>query len=191
MAAQPSGEISALGDQTAPMHVVLFGATGTIGRAVLSRLIEGGHTVTCIVRPGSGAGLPADVSVKECRLAPEAISQAFEGSAVDAVISCLASRSGRAADAWAIDHAAHRAILNAAEAAGVGQMILLSALCVQRPKLAFQRAKLAFEAELRASQLNWSIVRPTAFFKSLSGQVERVQRGKPFLVFGDGRLTAC
>jgi len=34
-------------------------------------------------------------------------------------------------------------------------------------------------------------VRPTAFFKSLSGQVERVRRGKPFLVFGDGTLTAC
>jgi divinyl chlorophyllide a 8-vinyl-reductase len=34
-------------------------------------------------------------------------------------------------------------------------------------------------------------VRPTAFFKSLSGQVARVRRGKPFLVFGDGTLTAC
>ena len=34
-------------------------------------------------------------------------------------------------------------------------------------------------------------MRPTAYFKSLSGQVERVKRGKPFLVFGDGRLTAC
>jgi len=34
-------------------------------------------------------------------------------------------------------------------------------------------------------------VRPTAFFKSLSGQVERVRQGKPFLLFGDGRLTAC
>jgi divinyl chlorophyllide a 8-vinyl-reductase len=34
-------------------------------------------------------------------------------------------------------------------------------------------------------------VRPTAFFKSLSGQVDRVKRGKPFLLFGDGTLTAC
>ena len=41
------------------------------------------------------------------------------------------------------------------------------------------------------SGLTYSIVRPTAFFKSLSGQVERVKRGRPFLVFGDGRLTAC
>jgi divinyl chlorophyllide a 8-vinyl-reductase len=41
------------------------------------------------------------------------------------------------------------------------------------------------------SGLTWSIVRPTAFFKSLSGQVKRVQQGKPFLLFGDGTLTAC
>ena len=70
-------------------------------------------------------------------------------------------------------------------------MVLLSAICVQRPRLAFQHAKLAFEADLRSSGLRWTIVRPTAFFKSLSGQVARVRDGKPFLVFGDGRLTAC
>jgi divinyl chlorophyllide a 8-vinyl-reductase len=28
-------------------------------------------------------------------------------------------------------------------------------------------------------------------FKSLSGQIARVRQGKPFLVFGDGTLTAC
>jgi divinyl chlorophyllide a 8-vinyl-reductase len=70
-------------------------------------------------------------------------------------------------------------------------MVLLSAICVQKPLLAFQRAKLAFETALVESGLRYSIVRPTAFFKSLSGQVERVQRGKPFLLFGDGTLTAC
>jgi divinyl chlorophyllide a 8-vinyl-reductase len=62
---------------------------------------------------------------------------------------------------------------------------------VQRPKLEFQHAKLAFEKELITSGLIYSIVRPTAFFKSLSGQVERVKKGRPFLVFGDGSLTAC
>jgi divinyl chlorophyllide a 8-vinyl-reductase len=44
---------------------------------------------------------------------------------------------------------------------------------------------------LMESRLTFSIVRPTAFFKSLSGQIERLKRGKPFLVFGDGTLTAC
>jgi divinyl chlorophyllide a 8-vinyl-reductase len=69
--------------------------------------------------------------------------------------------------------------------------VLLSAICVQRPRLAFQHAKLAAEAALRGSGLRWTVVRPTAFFKSLSGQVDRVRRGSPFLVFGDGTLTAC
>ncbi len=82
-------------------------------------------------------------------------------------------------------------MLAAARAAGADHFILLSAICVQKPRLAFQHAKLAFEAELIASGLRWTIVRPTAFFKSLSGQVDRVRRGKPFLVFGDGDLTAC
>jgi divinyl chlorophyllide a 8-vinyl-reductase len=62
---------------------------------------------------------------------------------------------------------------------------------VQKPLLAFQHAKLAFENVLIRSGLTYSIVRPTAFFKSMSGQVERVKRGKPFLLFGDGTLTAC
>lgn len=70
-------------------------------------------------------------------------------------------------------------------------VVLLSAICVQKPVLAFQHAKLAFETELIASGLDYTIVRPTAFFKSLSGQIDRVRRGKPFLVFGDGMLTAC
>jgi divinyl chlorophyllide a 8-vinyl-reductase len=37
----------------------------------------------------------------------------------------------------------------------------------------------------------YSIVRPTAFFKSLSGQIKRLQQNKPFLLFADGQLTAC
>jgi divinyl chlorophyllide a 8-vinyl-reductase len=106
-------------------------------------------------------------------------------------VSCLASRTGAPKDAWAIDHQAHVHALNAAQAAGVKQVVLLSAICVQKPLLAFQQAKLAFEKVLVESGLRYSIVRPTAFFKSLSGQLARVQRGKPFLVFGDGTLTAC
>ena len=62
---------------------------------------------------------------------------------------------------------------------------------MQRPLLPFQRAKLEFEAELQAAPLRWTIIRPTAFFKSLSGQVARVAAGRAFLVFGDGMLTAC
>lgn len=115
----------------------------------------------------------------------------FAGERFDAVISCMASRTGAARDAWAIDHRAQSHLLAASRDAGVAHFILLSAICVQKPLLAFQQAKLAFERELIASGLRYSIVRPTAFFKSLSGQIDRVRLGKPFLLFGDGALTAC
>ena len=175
------------------MRVLLLGATGTIGRAVATALAEQGHDLTCLLRPSAHA---PEVVNAELRFAdvtdPDTIRTiAFDGEAYDAVVSCLASRTGRAQDAWAIDHAAHSSVLGAAREAGVARFVLLSAICVQKPLLPFQQAKLAFEAELRSSGLTWSIVRPTAFFKSLSGQIQRVRDGKPYLLFGDGDLTAC
>lgn len=179
---------------------MLLGATGTIGRAVAVELVRRGHEVVCFVRmredssAAAGAlGLPASVLVRRGDLAePGAFARdGLCGEHYDVLISCLASRTGAPRDAWAVDHDANRVALDAARAAGVPHFILLSAICVQKPLLAFQHAKLAFERALMESDLAWTIVRPTAFFKSLSGQVERVRRGRPFLVFGDGRLTAC
>lgn len=105
----------------------------------------------------------------------------FCGEPFDVLVSCLASRTGAPKDAWCIYHDAHVAALAAAKAAGVGHMVLLSAICVQKPILAFQQAKLAFEQVLAGSGMDYTIVRPTAFFKSLSGQVERVKQAVPSL----------
>jgi divinyl chlorophyllide a 8-vinyl-reductase len=200
------------------LRVLLLGATGTIGQATARALVQRGHEVVALVRapalrgpgavpaaraPGvSSSAAPIDrlaalqaigVTLREGDVRdPQAVAvQGLRGERFDAIVSCLASRSGAPRDAWAIDHDAHQHALAAAVAGGIGQFVLLSALCVQKPRLAFQHAKLAFEQSLMASPLAWSIVRPTAYFKSLSGQIARVRAGKPFLVFGDGRLTAC
>lgn len=173
------------------LTVLLLGATGTIGRAAAQALRDDGHRVLALVRPGAEAKPLKGCEVIIGNAADPAVLAEVLAHPVDAVVSCLASRTGAPRDAWAIDHGANSAALQAALAAGVPRFVLLSAICVQRPKLAFQQAKLAFEAELRAAPLRWTIVRPTAFFKSLSGQVARVQSGRPFLVFGNGRLTAC
>ena len=75
-------------------------------------------------------------------------------------------------DSWAIDYQATLNALEVAKARDCSHFVLLSAVCVQKPLLQFQHAKLAFEAKLReASGITYSIVRPTAFFKSLAGQV--------------------
>ena len=198
-----SAMVSAMaGAERVRRRVCLLGATGTIGRATLAALVRHGHEVVCFVRPrpdGAGPGEPsagwpgAGASVKLVDATdPVALARdGFAGERFDAVVSCMASRTGAPDDAWAIDYRAHGHLLRAAQQAGVAHFVLLSAICVQKPLLAFQHAKLAFEAELIGSGLRYSIVRPTAFFKSLSGQIDRVRRGKPFLIFGDGERTAC
>ncbi|HJL19325.1 MAG TPA: NAD(P)H-binding protein [Sandaracinaceae bacterium LLY-WYZ-13_1] len=184
-------------------RIFVAGATGYIGRHAVRELVARGHEVVCLARARSGVGGGQDAAATRASLAgaqvrfgdvtdPASVrDEGFCGERFDAVVSCLASRTGAPADAWAVDHRAQLHVLEAARAAGAGHFVLLSAICVQRPKLAFQRAKLAFEDALVGSGLAWSIVRPTAFHKSLAGQVPRVKAGKPFVVFGDGELTAC
>ncbi len=172
------------------MDVVLLGASGTIGRATARALLAAGHDVRAVLRPGSEPGLPSGVAIHRAEVTrPGALDAAMAGA--DAAISCLASRTGTPDDARAVDRDATIRGIAAAEAAGLSRFLLLSAICVEPPRLAFQHAKRAAEGRLMAGPLDWTVVRPTAFFKSLSGQVARVAAGKPFLVFGDGRLTAC
>jgi divinyl chlorophyllide a 8-vinyl-reductase len=153
--------------------------------------------VVCVLRPRHrGVDPPRGLAGTELRYCDvtdrrSLENDGFRGERFDAAVSCLASRTGVPADAWAIDYGAQRDALELAKSAGVRHFVLLSAICVQKPKLAFQHAKLAMEQALIDSGLTYSIVRPTAFFKSLSGQVQRVRAGKPFVVFGDGALTAC
>ena len=172
-------------------RVCLLGGTGTIGRATVAALVRRGFEVVCFVRDREWAIEGATVRAVDISDPVSIACDGFAGERFNAVVSCMASRTGVPADAWAVDYRAQLNVLEAALAAGVGQFVLLSAICVQKPLLAFQQAKLAFEAKLTTSGMRYSIVRPTAFFKSLSGQIERVRRGRPFLIFGDGRLTAC
>ena len=148
-------------------------------------MLAAGNDVTCVLRKPRYLAEGAHAIIADAT-EPMTLAEGF-----DVVVSCLASRTGSPKDAWAIDHDAQMNVLRFAEMAGVGHFILLSAICVQRPLLPFQHAKLTFERALMASGLEYSIIRPTAYFKSLSGQIGRVVKGKPFLVFGDGKLTAC
>ena len=182
-------------DARSRRRVLMLGATGAIGAATVKALLEEGHQVVCLVRPGPGRHKDvvegAETRLADARYLDSLLRDGFRGEAFDVVVSCMASRTGAPKDAWAVDYQAHAHVLSAARTAGVRHFILLSAICVQKPRLEFQKAKLAFEEELIVSGMEYSIVRATAFFKSLSGQIARVKAGKPFLVFGDGRLTAC
>jgi divinyl chlorophyllide a 8-vinyl-reductase len=184
-------------------RILVLGATGTMGRACVRALVQRGHDVVCFVRPRAGVGAALTSSDSEKLLAgatvrfgditePHSLARdGIRGERFDVLVSCMASRTGAPVDAWAVDYQAHVHALEVSQTAGIAHMVLLSAICVQKPQLAFQFAKLAFEKTLRESGTAYTIIRPTAFFKSLCGQVERIKQGKPFFVFGDGTLTSC
>ncbi|KAK9865365.1 hypothetical protein WJX84_003381 [Apatococcus fuscideae] len=148
----------------------------------------------------SWAGFEAQKDYKLIKGAEFCFGNVTEQASVDAafakpfdvVVSCLASRTGGKKDSWDIDYQATLNLLNAARRNRAAHFVLLSAICVQKPLLEFQHAKLKFEAALQAAgDITYSIVRPTAFFKSLAGQVGIVKKGLPYIMFGDGRSAAC
>lgn len=174
-------------------RVLVLGASGTIGKAVSTALCCKGHDVVCLIRETSKVDeLHENVTTRICDIADtHSIRNAgLRGERFDALISCIASRHGGPEDAWAVDYQANVNAFEVARSEGVKHAVLLSAICVQKPRLHFQHAKLAAEKVLISSGMDYSIVRPTAYFKSLSGQISRLRKGKAYLMFGNGKRTA-
>ena len=118
------------------MRVLLLGATGTIGLATARALITSGHDLVCFVRPRQGAKggesedrMTSDLKGSTIRYGeltdPVSIARdGFANESFDAVISCMASRTGSPRDAWRIDYQAHMDALEAAQAHGVKHFVL-------------------------------------------------------------------
>jgi divinyl chlorophyllide a 8-vinyl-reductase len=136
------------------MRVLLAGATGYIGQAVLRELVAQGHEVVALVRPGRRLSVAS--SYQKPNDAPDELSDAVtvvEAEITsdedwtsplpdtDVVVSCLASRSGAPADARLVEYEANRRLLAYAERAAVQHFVLLSAICVQMPQTRFSARK--------------------------------------------------
>jgi divinyl chlorophyllide a 8-vinyl-reductase len=117
-----------------------------MGAAVLRELVARRVDVVALVRPGRllPEALRKAVTVVEADVVEDA-DWSEHIPAFDAVISCLASRSGAPDDAQKVDYEANRRLLACAERHHIRHFVLLSAICVQKPRLAFQREKLRFE----------------------------------------------
>lgn len=204
-AVSPAMEAFVPGESCTNEKVVVVGASGYIGKAVVREAVRRGYDTTAVVRDSSkpepkfqGARV---VRADVCNPATLNGDGAPLGKgSVDVVISCLASRSGSKKDSFAIDYQATLNCFEAARQAGARHFVMLSAFCVKSAErndpyaLQFQYAKQKMEEALRAqTDVTYTIVRPTAFFKSVSGQLEVVDGGAPFVYFdlGEGKSATC
>ncbi len=166
--------------------VLIVGATGYIGNAVVAEAVRQGHDVIAFTRSVRDEQQFHGAEVVLGNVSdPADIAKAFSRK-IDVVISCLATRSGLAKDFDAIDYVATLNVLQAALDNGTGQFILLSAICVRMPDLPLQLAKLKMEDELMRSGINYTIVRPTAYFWVFDAQTRMILRGRPAYVVGSG-----
>ena len=173
---------------TAKRSVVITGATGYIGKSVVQEAVRRGYKTMALVRSADKCRDSSDyqkyftgAELIECDVCDqEQLTQKLKeitdkSGRIDAIVSCLASRSGVKKDSYEIDYQASHNCLEAGRSVGARHFVMLSAFCVRKPLLHFQVAKLKMEAALQAqTDMTWSIVRPTAFFKSVSSQMERV-----------------
>lgn len=148
------------------LRILLTGATGLIGSAVLARLRAEGHEVAAVVRAIDAAArrLPASrFVVLDIARAGRAEDWLAHLQGIEAVVNCAGVLQDSTRDSTAGVHATGVAALFAAcEKAGIRRVIHFSAVGVDRDApTAFSRSKLVGDRALMAHDLDWVILRPS------------------------------
>lgn len=140
------------------MRVLVIGATGLIGGAVATRLESMGHEVLRLSRSTGPHGKGLDMA--EATSAEAWVP--FLGS-VEAVINCAGVlQDSPREDTRKVHTEAATALFGACERLGIRRVIHFSAIGVDRAQpSAFSATKLAGDAVLMASSLDWVILRPS------------------------------
>lgn len=154
------------------MRIAVFGATGATGLEVVEQALDGGHEVTVLVR-GSATRIPSRPGLHVVAGSvdqQDVVDRVVEGQ--DAVISALGTNQKGPVT---VCTDGIRAILSAMGRRGVRRLVVVSAhgaaeshdnslyaTAVWLGVANKMRDKEAMEALIRASDVDWTIVRPPA-----------------------------
>jgi uncharacterized protein YbjT (DUF2867 family) len=148
--------------------VLVTGGTGTLGREVVRRLVDAGREVRVLSRHPRPA--PRYESVAVDLVDGTGLNAALSG--VDTVVHCASRRH---------DVVAARNLIVAAERAGVGHLVYISIVGVDRVPLGYYRGKLEVERLIEQATLGWTILRSTQFHP-LIARMPSMQRRSPVIL---------
>ncbi|GAB3178411.1 SDR family oxidoreductase [Nesterenkonia halophila] len=174
--------------------VLVAGASGYLGRHLVSTLHRRGFRVRAVVRDvdragGPGAhGAPALAGLVDEWVACDLVGDRLDGLVRpgETVISALGVTRQKA-DPWEVDFAANLALLAEAERAPAEQFGYVHVMHAERSRSQLVRAKRAFVAALRRSPVPSAAVNPSGYFSDMEELLVMARRGVA-VSLGDGSV---
>lgn len=171
--------------------ILVVGATGQLGGLITRRLVQRGEDVRVLLRPGSrpedmiaAGALAVTGDLKE----PASLRAAC--AEVDTVITTANSAARTSPDTIeSVDRQGNRNLIDAADAAGVGRFVFVSALGADPGHpLPLLSAKGEAEQRLRATGMAWTVLQPNVFMDKLIPIVVGAPAvaGRPVTLVGSG-----
>jgi uncharacterized protein YbjT (DUF2867 family) len=150
------------------MRVLMLGANGFLGGHLLATLASRGHEVVAAVRdPASVAGRGGAGTIAiDLNRDTEAQAWIPRLEGIDAVVNCAGVLQGtRRDDIEAIHALAPAALFEACGRCGVRRVVQISAVSADREAgTPYALTKLAADDKLRASALEWTVLRPSLVY---------------------------
>jgi nucleoside-diphosphate-sugar epimerase len=149
------------------MDVLIAGGHGQVARRLIRILAADGHTARGLIRnPDHAADIEADGGTPVlCDLERDELTPHVGGA--DAIVFAAGAGPGSGAERKrTVDLGAAVKCVEAAEALGVARFVIVSSIGAQDPDAGpeamrpYLRAKAEADARVRASSLDWTIVRP-------------------------------
>jgi uncharacterized protein YbjT (DUF2867 family) len=154
------------------MNVLIVGATGTLGRQIVRRALDEGHSVRCLVRNLSKASFLKEWGAELVKgdlcnsdTFPTALSN------VDAIIDAATARPSDSQGIRAIDWDGKVNLIQAAKAKGVQRYIFVSILNAEHFRhVPLMDIKHCTELFLKEAGLDYTVLRCAGFFQGLIAQ---------------------
>jgi len=170
-------------------RILLAGATGYLGRFITQELIERHYATKIVVRNKENLKIQApNLEVIEAQVTkPETLESICKN--IDTVISTVGITKQKDGFTYMdVDYQANANLIDEAKKSGVNRFIYISVLNgekLRHTKGGEAKEKLA--DYLKASGLDYCIVRPNGFFSDM-GEFLKMAKGGKIYLFGNGKL---
>ncbi|MFC1651222.1 SDR family oxidoreductase, partial [Candidatus Latescibacterota bacterium] len=168
--------------------ILIGGATGYLGRYIVREAKKQGYWIRALVRNKhklDGLEPFIDEVIEAEVTRPETLAGICDG--IDYVISSIGiTRQKDGLTYMDVDYEGNRNLLDQAIQSGISKFVYVSVLNAHKMKdLKIIQAKERFVGDLKASNLKYSVIRPTGFFSDMLDFLKMAKKGNVYL-FGDG-----